>query len=819
MTTITKVLSDTTVMTPTVDPTVRARTLVMVGNKLKPYTRLNVFFSGVNVNAYFTPCTRVVITTSNAFAGYTSTAKVQTSNIADRTTSVDSYDVLDRGDVVVCTGGTAVVVSDETIFNKTTQTNQRVLYVSNVKGTLSGTITNRQNTATGTVVSTSAGDFQTNSRGNFYGALTIPSNTFRSGSNTVTVSDGDSEASGAATTYAKDGYLTQGAVHTFDRYLSTQQYEENTVVNTIVRTVNAGPPPGWGDPLAQSFVVPKEYDEGCFITSVDLYFATGTSADVNPVECQIVEVLNGYPTQDVLPYARSIMPAGLISFNATGLTPTRFYFQSLVKLKAGGEYAIKILSNSTKYKVWTSFIGDNELINPAKVISEQPYLGSLFKSQNNSAWTAEQLQDLTFKINYAKFNTNTIGRLKLVETPTANYHTLPPNPFRITDTQTKVAVNHPSHGLVAGLYVTYIGSTVSAFNATFAVTSVVDSDTYIITMGAAQTATDLVGGGVVKAEKTIKYDGILVNGVSVGATYGVKLFAKLAGATALDTINTELSDVKKIDLMVDKFVHTTINRTNHLSGAASFQFNAEFSSVNTAISPVIDLDALSVYLYGSKINNPSSAQVDYDIDGGTIVTGSSDVSFTAATNIITIPSTADYTKITLGAWIKVVSGSTLNVNKTGYISNIDTSGNTLTIVGDSLVDEASQSAVIAQYNYVSEVANGGSAESRYIAPQVNLKDTATGFRVIFDANIPVAAEIDMYYRANISSSTDRLSEKLWINYPITYKKSAVETEFTEFEYNITSLEAFDVFQFKFVFRSTNAAATPKMKNLRIIAHG
>ena len=39
-----------------------------------------------------------------------------------------------------------------------------------------------------------------------------------------------------------------------------------------------------------------------------------------------------------------------------------------------------------------------------RTISQQPYAGVLFKSQNGSTWTAEQNEDIKFKIKRAEFS-------------------------------------------------------------------------------------------------------------------------------------------------------------------------------------------------------------------------------------------------------------------------------------------------------------------------------------------------------------------------------------------------------------------------------
>ena len=39
-----------------------------------------------------------------------------------------------------------------------------------------------------------------------------------------------------------------------------------------------------------------------------------------------------------------------------------------------------------------------------RTISQQPYAGVLFKSQNGSTWTADQNEDIKFKIKRAEFS-------------------------------------------------------------------------------------------------------------------------------------------------------------------------------------------------------------------------------------------------------------------------------------------------------------------------------------------------------------------------------------------------------------------------------
>ena len=55
--------------------------------------------------------------------------------------------------------------------------------------------------------------------------------------------------------------------------------------------------------------------------------------------------------------------------------------------------------------MFISRVGESDLLTD-EFISQQPYLGSLFKSQNASTWEPSQWEDLKFVINKAVFETS-----------------------------------------------------------------------------------------------------------------------------------------------------------------------------------------------------------------------------------------------------------------------------------------------------------------------------------------------------------------------------------------------------------------------------
>ena len=109
-----------------------------------------------------------------------------------------------------------------------------------------------------------------------------------------------------------------------------------------------------------------------------------------PVTFQIRTMEGGMPTQKVLPFSEIILSPDQINVSQNGTVATRFTFESPVYLEGDNqEYSIALASWSTKYKVFISRIGESDLLTD-EFISQQPYLGSLFKSQNASTWEPSQ---------------------------------------------------------------------------------------------------------------------------------------------------------------------------------------------------------------------------------------------------------------------------------------------------------------------------------------------------------------------------------------------------------------------------------------------
>ena len=67
-------------------------------------------------------------------------------------------------------------------------------------------------------------------------------------------------------------------------------------------------------------------------------------------------------------------------------------------LQSGTEYCVVLMTTSLDYRVWIAQMGEEDVGGTNRVISQQPYAGVLFKSQNNTTWNAIQMQDLKFTL-------------------------------------------------------------------------------------------------------------------------------------------------------------------------------------------------------------------------------------------------------------------------------------------------------------------------------------------------------------------------------------------------------------------------------------
>jgi len=253
------------------------------------------------------------------------------------------------------------------------------------------------------------------------GVYTVPVNKFHTGDRLLRLIDEQTNNRAAANTVGEYVFSSFGLKLIEQKTITTTRVPVVTTEEVIEEV------PMWVDPLAQSFMVDGNlYPNGVFLESVDLCFMNKDPAV--PVSIEIRPQVNGYPHSGMhIPGSKVEKDASEvrttngtdqeepllgIGYMADGnlvpsfsdpRTVTNFKFQSPIHLKPSTEYSLVVLSNSNLYETFIAEIGATQL-GSTQMIAEQPYAGSLFKSQNASTWTAAQEADMMFKLNRCEFD-------------------------------------------------------------------------------------------------------------------------------------------------------------------------------------------------------------------------------------------------------------------------------------------------------------------------------------------------------------------------------------------------------------------------------
>lgn len=254
----------------------------------------------------------------------------------------------------------------------------------------------------------------TDSEGEIDGIFSVPAGTFRTGERIFRIIDVPTNNPKDCTTRADYKFNSAGLKQTKNKVTVAFTKDEKKVSTQFI----PAPRPRTGnrhDPIAQTFFIESDnHPNGVYITSVGVFFRN--KSEIQPIACQIRSTVNGYPSSETI-IEEKILPSEKVLTSENGNVETRFVFDYPVYL-AAGEYAIVLKSDSFEYEAYISEMGQ-KILGSDRLVSEQPYIGSFFKSQNASTWDASQLEDLKFVIYKAKFSPT--GEIELInEKPDAN---------------------------------------------------------------------------------------------------------------------------------------------------------------------------------------------------------------------------------------------------------------------------------------------------------------------------------------------------------------------------------------------------------------
>ena len=789
----------------TLIPYVRQNVIKFAANSLKPFTRIYVYFDKKLVNAYVTPSsTGAVGTTYENF-----------SNIATPVTG----SVLITDSVGNC-AGRFIIPDPMTSGNPQFKT-------GDIEFILTSNVNNAQ------------------------------------------VGDGENNIV-ARETYAEAVYSAKGI-------LDTQQETIISTRNAIVRTTSLSANSGTiredersdddngnttaGDPLAQTFIVldTDNTDEGvtgAYLTSCDIFFFA--KDDTYPVTIEIRNVINGAPGPKVLPFGRKTLQSSQVFTSDDGNTATTFTFNSPVYVLGGTEYAICLLTNTPDYKVWIADLGTQDTA--GNEITDQPHVGVLFKSSNNSVWVPSPTQDMKFSLKRAKFDTTAAGLVTLqnADLPTRILKT---NPIEMLDNSTTLKILHQHHSMhVATNNVTIDGvksgaSTTLNGGITAAATSITLTSGTNFDDTSGKYSRDASNVYYIKiGDEIISYTTISGTGIT-SATRGANSTTATAHANGA---TVELYQIHKVPLYDINKTHTAIgnisidNYTITLSTTPVVDGAGSISTLGGTVVTATQNVQYDVSTTNMGILVPSRTAVDVSLLATTSTSPSgSQTSFVKSTSSRSIPLDDNYywdapqmvaSNINEANEMSGVKSLSIPITFSSEIDTlspvIDTQRMSLFAVANKIdvIDSSSDVYPTSIYSAMTEP-EGDNHAAIYLTKKINLENAATSLRVILNANREDAASIKVMYKIlRVDDAFD--FDEIGYNFfnddgtvsgsggPDDVVNPSISLgQFNEYEYTAgvtddglgIQLDEFISFQIKIVLRTTNSARPPRIRQLRVLA--
>ncbi len=253
----------------------------------------------------------------------------------------------------------------------------------------------------------------TDANGNLYAVFNIPAETFYVGDRVLEVADIDTYSSIDSGSTSK-GFITYRAYNfsVEKTALTTSTRQPDFDVNTRTTTRNVTRRVRGRDPIAQTFFIKKGMGQGSnsvFLSEVDVFFKR-VSTD-NGITLQIREVINGYPTNQIVPFSKVHKLASQLTSAASddASIATTFAFDAPIKLDVEKEYAMVLQPDASdpNYLVFISRVGGTDLtpgVSQGSAIVQDWGDGVLFTSTNNQAWSSYQDEDMKFTLRRANFS-------------------------------------------------------------------------------------------------------------------------------------------------------------------------------------------------------------------------------------------------------------------------------------------------------------------------------------------------------------------------------------------------------------------------------
>jgi len=279
---------------------------------------------------------------------------------------------------------------------------------------------------------------------------------------------------------------------------------------------------------------------------------------------------------------------------------------------------------------------------------------------------------------------------------------------------------------------------------------------------------------------------------------------------------------RSIPLQENVYFDDTLGRRVATSDVSSFKLRIFLSSESRDVSPIVDMDRLSVLAIENLCNN-------LGLDNSSAVVISSSTNWATAANLtLTISggggsgANAYIANTQIDSNNSILANVVVDVEGSGY-----TTTPTITLSGNTAL---SANIVVMGEDQPA----GGPAEARYITRMVTLADgmDAGDFRVYFGAYKPSVANIYVYYKILSADDSDTFDNKGYQLMTIVKGQNNVslnQEDIKEYVYapgsdNVAddrvqygSFTSFKYFAIKIVMTTTDTTRVPRIRDFRVVA--
>jgi len=510
-----------------------------------------------------------------------------------------------------------------------------------------------------------------------------------------------------------------------------------------------------GDPIAQTFEVPRP--DGIFVTKVGIRFAT--KDPVVPVQLELRPAVEGAPA------SYSVLPGGVVfkdpadvNVSDDGTAITYFEFDEPIYLSGFTEYSFVLKAETTEYNCYIAETGEFVFGSTERRITQQPTLGSFFKSQNSFIWEPDQTIDMAFELHYAQFRHSTANAI--LENADPALSLLTTDAVTVVNGSPTATVFHQDHGFTSGDQVDIKGLDSATRYGGILGSSIMgirtidssDNDFFKVDFDSDATNSEIIGDNLIVMSKQQLFEQIVpVIDTLTPTSTSVQPTGKFTTGQSIAGIEQKyqksstyltLAGRENNYFNVPQIIPSREQRVNELSGEKAATFKLDMQTFNPDVSPVIDMQRASMWTIHNRI--------DFQSEDG---------------------------------------DSNNRNNPLSYIEETNT--------------------------------QNGTSLAKHITRPVTLENDAIGLKVILAANRPSTSDFKLYYKAigedQLFGDTSWTEVVREVELP-TDENPAV---FRDYEYLVGGdsglSTAFSKFQFKLVMNSSNNALVPQFTDLRVIA--